>query len=401
MLRPGPDGSPPAALDPGAECVLACLRARHDPAALTVVSEALDAGRVTWADLLRRLADARLEGLAYPVLCDRPWVPMSVVAELRQAHARQAVANTVLLRAFAAALGRLTAAGIPTIALKGAALVDAVYGSLGQRPMNDLDLLVPADRAAAAAELLLADGYVWAAPTDLAAALAFENELMLRRPGPIDTVLELHWHLVNAPYYQRRIPMDWFWDTALPLRVGGADTRTLGPEAQLLYLCAHLVLHHGQQADLELRLLADIAAILRSAAAADRAIDWDLVLRQARDWDLVIALRRALFQAVERLDAPVPDTALEALGRLRPSASEARVVAAMTAPNPSVAARFRADLAGLPDARTRLRFIGRSLFPSPDYMRQRYGPEGARLPWSYLRRWWLGLRGAARSFGRG
>lgn len=400
MLRPGPGDSPPTVLDPGAECLLACLRARHDPAALTVIADALDAGLVTWAELLRRLADARLEGLAYPVLSVQAWVPPSVAAELRRAHARQAVANTVLLDALAAALRHLTAAGIPTIALKGAALVESVYGSLGRRPMNDVDLLVPADRAAAAAELLLADGYSWAAPTDLAAALAFENELVLHRPGPVGIVIELHWHLVNAPYYQHRMPMDWFWETSRPLRVGGADTRVLGPEAQLLHLCAHLVLHHGQQADLELRLLADIAEILRPAGAADRAVDWDIVLRRARDWDLVIALQRALTQAVERLGAPVPAARREALGRLRPSEAEQRVVAAMTAPDPSVAERFRADLAGLPDLRTRLRFLGRNVFPSPDYMRQRYGPEGGRLPWSYLRRWWLGLRGAARSLGR-
>ncbi|MBK8540322.1 MAG: nucleotidyltransferase family protein [Anaerolineae bacterium] len=390
--RPSADGL--------ADCVRACLRARQDPAALDALRAALGSGQATWEALLRQLADARLDGLVYPVLNDAPWTPPAMLAELRQAHARHAVANTVLLTTFADAARKLTAAGIPTLALKGAALVESVYDSLGQRPMNDLDILVPAGQAAAAAELLLAEGYRWAAPTDLAAALEFENELMLRRPGPIDIVIELHWHLINAPYYQRRLPMDWFWETSRPLQVGGVATRTLGPEAQVLYLCAHLVLHHGQQRDLELRLLADIAAVLRLAGPADRAIDWDLVLRQAQAWDLVIALQRALSQAAERLGAPVPIAVLDAMDRMRPSEAEARVVAAMTAPDPSVAARFRADMAGLSGARARLRFIARNVFPSADYMRQRYSEDGVGLPRAYLRRWWLGLSGAVRSLGR-
>lgn len=388
----------PGDSETAADAALACLRARHDPAALAALRGALESGRPTWDALWQELVDARLEGLAYPVLGAAPWVPPPLRAALRQAHARHAAANSILLDAFASAVRALTAAGIPTLALKGAALVEAVYASPGERPMSDLDLLVPADRAAAAAALLREQGYDWAAPTDLAAALAFENELMLRRPGPIDVVIELHWHLVNAPHYQRRMPMDWFWATSRPLRIGGVETRMLGPEAQVLHLCAHLVLHHGQEDRLEPRLLADIAELCWRAGEAEgaMAIDWDLVLRLARDWDLVTALRRALSQAMERLGAPVPPAVLAALRAQPPSAGERRAVAALTARDPSVIQRFLADLAGLSGLRLRLRFVGRNLFPSPDYMRQRYGSAGAALPGAYLRRWWLGLRGALR-----
>ena len=78
----------------------------------------------------------------------------------------------------------IEAAGIPTLALKGAALIHSLYSDLGQRPMNDLDILVPAGRAAEAAEVLRAEGYSWAGPTDLATALAFENELEVEGQPP-------------------------------------------------------------------------------------------------------------------------------------------------------------------------------------------------------------------------
>jgi hypothetical protein len=373
----------------------ACLRARHDPDALRLVRGAIESGRVTWDALGQQLVDGRLEGMVYPVLCHQPWVPPAVLVDLRQAYAGYAVRNTVMLAALATAASQLAAVGIPTLALKGAALIESVYPSVGQRPMNDLDILVPAGQAAAAADVLRADGYAWGIPTDLAAALEFENELMLRRPGPIDIVIELHWHLINAPYYQRRMPMAWFWETSRPLSVNGVPTRMLGPEAQILHLCGHLVLHHGQGIGLDLRLLADVSELVHLAGVAENRIDWDLVLGQARAWDLVIALQRVLPDAAARLGAPIPAAVLGDLGRLRPSTAERRVVATLTAENPSVAQCFWADVAGLSGGWMRLRFIWRNLLPTPEYMRQRYGRDGAALPWAYLYRWCLGLRGAA------
>ncbi len=396
-----------------ANCVLACLCARHDPAALSKVWRAIASGRVTWDGLRQALVDARLDGLAYPVLCDQPGVPRELLAELRQAYAGYAVRNTLMLAALEDAVGRLAAAGIPTLVLKGAALIESIYPSLGQRPMNDLDVLVPHDRAAAADRVLCANGYAWSNPTDLAATLEFENELMLQRAGPVEVAIELHWHLINAPHYQRRIPMAWFWETARPIHINGSATLMLGAEAQLLHLCSHLVLHHGQAAGLDLRLLVDVAELLRQTVdvandGADRTadhqpgqrvdgIDWALVLRRAQAWDLVIALQRVLPDAAARLGAPVPATALAELRRLRPRPEEARVVAALTTVDAGVAERFWTDLAGLSGTRARLRFIRYNLFPSADYMRQRYGHRGAVPPWAYLYRWWLGARDAARA----
>ena len=132
------------------------------------------------------------------------------------------------IRDSADAARKLTAAGIPTLALKGAALVESVYDSLGQRPMNDLDILVPAGQAAAAAELLLAEGYRWAAPTDLAAALEFENELMLR---PVSYTHLDSFFVSGRASWLADLVADGHWTEAVVETL--RHVRRLGPQAVL------------------------------------------------------------------------------------------------------------------------------------------------------------------------
>ncbi len=65
--------------------------------------------------------------------------------QLRQQH-RQTTAFNLLLEARLRPLLRALAEHqVPTLALKGVALVETVYGDPGRRPMGDADLLVPAE----------------------------------------------------------------------------------------------------------------------------------------------------------------------------------------------------------------------------------------------------------------
>ena len=78
-------------------------------------------------------------------------------------------------------------------------------------------------------------------------------------------------------YYQH-IPLDWFWQTTLPVTVGTSTARVLGPEAQILHLCLHIFQHRGQAWAFSLRLLHDIAQVLTHYRAQ---IDWEMLLQNA------------------------------------------------------------------------------------------------------------------------
>lgn len=384
-------GAPPAASAVRRELCL-ILAARRDPGRL-------DPARPRpWAAMAAMAENQRVKPLLHAILREsRLDVPTEIRADL-QAHYYQTVAiNAWHFQETARILTAFSAAGIPVILLKGAALADDVYHDRGVRPMGDIDLLVPPADAPEAIRLVQGFGY---APDRLDPypdlATEFECEVMLVRIQPPRSAIEIHWSLLDSPYYQRQLPMAWFWETARPIRLDGhIPARILGPEAQVLHLSAHLMLHHGNGDAPDLRWLHDIAELIHAHAAE---IDWQLVLDQAQASDLVIPLQRTLPLLVRDWDIDLPPTFLAELGRLTPSPSEQRVHRWLTAAHPSPAERLWGDLASLSGWRPRLRFAWHNLCPSPAYMRRRYRvAHPIWLPLTYPYRW---LRGLAQVFRR-
>ena len=373
------------------EFVLLCLRSHWDPTALPAAREL--AGTLDGPALLNRACAEGIAPLLYSRLRGEGVLPPAVEAGLHQAYYASARRNVSLLHQLELVLGQFAAAGVSIMLLKGAALALAVYDSPAARPMGDLDLLVRPEDAERALDLLEGAGYAPVrAETQPGAAIAFENEVMLRRPGPVETAIEVHWGLIDSPYYQHHLPMDWFWRTTIPLTVDRTATQMLGPEAQLLHLCAHMVLHHGNMGQPRLLWLHDVAEVVTHYR---ERIDWDLLLNQARACDLVLPVQRVLPRVAADWQVPIPAAALNRLQALHPSREEARVFAQLTADSRPVARRFWNDLTAMPTWADRLRFAWANLFPSPAYMRQHYQvPHPLLLPLYYPYRWYLGLRSA-------
>src|SRR3990170_600967 len=68
--------------------------------------------------------------------------------------------NQLVIERAGATLQTLHDAGIATLVLKGVALVPLFYEDAGLRPMEDFDVLVPVEKAAAAAAVLKASGSI-------------------------------------------------------------------------------------------------------------------------------------------------------------------------------------------------------------------------------------------------
>lgn len=188
-------------------------------------------------------------------------------------------------------------------------------------------------------------------------------------------VCEPHWHLVDSPFCQRRISVDWFWQTARPARLSSADVKVLGREALLLYLCAHLALHHRGA---RLLWLCDIDRLLRREG---ERLDWERLLAKAREYVLVLPLRAVLAQAMDVLGAPLPGDIAERLARLEPDAAEQKAFAAISGADPQAGgrARFLNHPAQMPGWSARLEYLLANTFPDRAYMRRRYGFRRAWL----------------------
>lgn len=367
-----------------------CLRGRWDAASLQAARVLSQQNAVDW-DALGRMAQA--EGLApllYKVVRGQSLVPPETEQPLRNAYYYTAQRNLQLFHELSAILYSLEAENISVIALKGAGLAEAVYGNAAVRPLGDLDLLICREQAPAALNILGRLNYApHAVEPHAGDTLAYESEVMLSKPGKMAAPIEVHWNLLDSPYYQRKLSMGWFWDTALPIQISGAPALVLGPEAQVLHLCAHLALHHSGERLLWLHDIAEVIVFYRVQ------IDWEQVLARAKAYDLVLPLQQILPKVADEWQVPISSAVLGQLRLLHPSHDEVRIFNWLTAKHRPVAQRFWADLSSTPDWKQKLHFAWNNLFPSPAYMRHRYHiPHPTLLPLYYPYRWLLGLRSA-------
>ncbi len=377
------------AADPIRAFLIACLAGRRQAEALETARDLAHAPDFDWAAVHRSAVQELLAPLLYGTLQGRDLLPPELEAIWRGLYAGSMQRNLLLLRELDAVLAALDAAGVEVMLLKGAALVRTVYDDAGLRPMNDIDLLLHEADAPAALRQLAALGYATDAP------FTYFGEVAAHKQGALTSDVDLHWSLIGLPHYRERIAPDWLWQTSRPVAGGAAPARVLGPEAQLLHLCAHPALQHANQ-EPRLLWLHDVAEVLHHdrGDAAHRSIDWADLLQKAQDCDLLLPLQQVLPLVAETWGAPLPGPVLERLARLVPSAQERKLHRWYTAAPWSGIESSWVSLAGLPDWRSRLRYLWANIFPPAAYMRGRYDVRHqVFLPIYYVKHWLAGLSG--------
>lgn len=222
------------------------------------------------------------------------------IAAFRQARLEQLLGE---------ALYALAAARIPALLLKGAALAAGVYGSFAERPMADLDLLVPPDRAGEAQSRLLRAGWTTLAPRDErtdALYAAHHHLAPLADAAGGGIVLEIHAHPL-PPGHPFAFGAAEMWRDARPARVGGREARTPSTPHQLLHLCLHFAWAHALGSG-AWRTLRDVRTLAERAAP-----DWPAFVRLARGARAATCAGWTLRLARGLVDAAVPEETLRAL----------------------------------------------------------------------------------------
>ena len=229
----------------------------------------------------------------------RSGAPVDVAdhARLKGIYRRSWYENQLLLHAAAEILRRLHEQGIETMLVKGAALALLHYRDTGARPMSDVDVLVPPERASAAIALLESAGWTPRVP---------------RRPQ----YRRVRHSLGFTAGLRREIDVDWsplreragakeIWRSSVPLAVHGVETRAPSAADQVLIAAVH-----GARRDsLPLLGIADVAVL-----AGSGEVDWDRLVEDARDRHLSLHLQQALESVHELGVADVPE---EVVSRLR------------------------------------------------------------------------------------
>ena len=256
---------------------------------------------------------------------------------------------------------------IPVMILKGAALLDGVYGEMGARPMEDVDLMVPWRFARRALRLLGHAG--WASSMhrdgDFQRPMRIVHGVPLHRPNGL--AIDLHWRLLDESPAGHDSA---FWDAAEPFEFGGARAVRLCPSDQILHLAVHGIRWDPIP---PIRWSADLYLVLQHRGPE---VDWERLVAQAVGRGLTLELLAALTYVRQQLGAHVPDHVLRELRAARPSrlayldfrAQGARTTVA------SQVARYVTRYARLSSGQPMLRRFA----DAPFYLQELWGLERAR-----------------------
>jgi hypothetical protein len=294
-------------------------------------------------------------------------LPPAVYQDLREAYLRSAALNSLRYRELERIQLLFMDLGVPTLLLKGAALAVTLYRNLALRPMGDLDLAVPHDRVPDCRRALIALAY---RPTEIeerpGSHRAHRSEQVYMPPPPFRSPVAVHWQPFDFPYYLHRLPAEWFWNNTGLSEINGLPVQLLSAPANLLYLSAHLALHHRFHG---LQWHVDLAWLIHANRSS---LDWQHIASQAQEFELALALRTALDRLAGLWPSLELDVPRRLLASIQPAPGEQRIFRLLTAEPRTSFLDFASDIAGLPSSAARLRFVLANTFPQGPYMRSRY-----------------------------
>ena len=274
-------------------------------------------------DRTLKIADwHRLSPILFGHLRSEVDVPASLHGALEQAYLANAARNLFLAAAQRQVLDALSAAGVPAMLLKGAALVETVYDDPALREMLDLDILVPPDRMDAANAAVEALDY-----TPLAADEGMDASRRSMTPHHDPALIaaeqvlavELHRHIAIAGE-SSGFGIDDVWQRARRSAIG---THLLpAPEDLLMHVCLHFTRNRLGGSYRRRNTGGALAQICDIARIIDReGVDWAALATAARRYHIDAAVFLGLFAARE-LGVPVPGPAL---ADLRPASFDAAI----------------------------------------------------------------------------
>lgn len=350
--------------------------------------------KLDWEQVYQQLVAHKLTGLFYELGREQTLLwPDMLQRKLFRDYNSALLWGEQCSRESTAVLMALHQAEIPTIVLKGWALVPTVYGGdFGKRSFADIDILVPRWYAARAETILFDMGYGSLPEVWTGFSRRYENNRSFQlphKPGPFGTVfaIGLHWELLDLPYFYNKIPEESLFERAISVSIAGIDVQALAPEDHIVYACGHLAMHH--QYHPALFRAYEMAALILQAGSA---MDWGTVVSRSTDWGLGIPAKRVLFELDLLWPNIIPPNALDKLSEYKPTKAERRLHQWVVSGKENHAIKTLMAWLTLPGILKKVGYFLETAFPSPAYMQKRYCTKHPGCwPLTYIYRAGLGF----------
>ncbi|MCX5753135.1 MAG: nucleotidyltransferase family protein [Candidatus Krumholzibacteria bacterium] len=188
---------------------------------------------------------------------------------------------------------------VAPIVIKGIPLAYSLYNDPGVRVSKDIDILVPRSDLERCQRVLQKNGYFLRSGRRSAEEYrAYHFHYIYCRGENLDSVVELHWDLLD-PTMDHAIPDEArLRERAIPLQVGGTTIRTLSPPDAFWYMG----MHAAYKCFLAFRSLAEMKGMARRFKESDwnEVILWSARCNTDREMTLATSLCESLFGRLSR-----------------------------------------------------------------------------------------------------
>jgi len=361
------------------------IASEYNPLASGLWQNAVVTREIDWASLAMKAFESGLAPLLYSAIkrSSTPVIPDEVHSQLRQSYQETAAFNLLAFSYLKELQLEATRSGIQLVLLKGAALLHPVYGSIALRPMIDLDLLINYEELDLLRDLLLKLSFREQDPTPSSNPSGlFWNESLFVGPDPGKVQVEVHWHLIDIPYYARKLPANLLMERSIPVVIDGHVFQIPAADDQIIHLSIHNTFHHLNRLD---RTLVDIAYIIHKQG---NDLDWNRLTDTIRSGDVIGAVGTNIALAAKEWYAPVPESISSEFTDLHLPVRDRFFMLCQRSEFLKVGRTWLT----LPGISLKIHFIKVQLFPDRSYLNWRYG-EGTGDPWILLtlRRFTSGL----------
>ncbi len=334
----------------------------------------------------------------------------AVIAAHQRQRARRTAAtvcglrNIRMMHLLERIVERFDRAGVPLMALKGAALNLMLYDRPDARMMGDLDLLIRPEHIEAADTLLRELGgrsSMTLVREDFFPRFYYHTAYTLGEIHPV--TVELHARPLGPLRYARLVPPDALWDRAEPVRMGHATVLIPSAEDMLVHLAAHCAFHantrHVWRRDIK-----------HWADFRRDEIDWDRFLATVSAWQIALPVREAISRVERDFGRICPREVTERLAQLPVTWRDRLALHQAPRDVDHPLARMVVDVLCTPGLRLVPAYVWARILPSREFMavwwaRHRgvngRGPTGRRaawLPWAHVLRWTRPMQRAVSRF---